>query len=317
LNHIDGQRILITGGTGSLGTALVKRLLSGANGEPKSITIFSRDELKQAVMKSDLHDERLKYIIGDVRNYESVLCATSRVDIIFNAAALKRVEVCEQFPDEAIATNYLGASNIVKAIREFHSPVKVLVNVGSDKGCRPLNVYGMTKALQEARFLVANTECPDTRFIGVRYGNVMGSRGSVIPIWQNQVKNRQPVTVTDPDMTRFLVSLDQAVDTLFESLDQASPGEVYIPILPAARMGDIAKSMAGELAIKIIGKGPGEKMHETLITEDETERVEQRGQYYVITKQRQTRPVINNEYISSGHLITGIELENLLARYKA
>jgi FlaA1/EpsC-like NDP-sugar epimerase len=312
MNLIEGRRILITGGTGSLGTALVTRLLTGCEGEPKSITVFSRDELKQADMKAQFHDDRLHFIVGDVRNYEDVLYAVGNADILFNAAALKRVEVCEKFPDQAIATNYMGASNIVRAIREHNLPVQAVVNVGSDKGCAPLNVYGATKSLQEARLLAANSECPNTRFIGVRYGNVMASRGSVIPIWLEQSRQHKPLTITNPNMTRFLISLNQAVDTLLNALNYALAGEIFIPQLPAARIGDMARIMANGNGTLVTGSGPGEKMHEILVTKEEAEYTHQRAEYYVIN--RSMRPldkVIDGEYISCNHLISNVDLTRL------
>lgn len=310
---VEGLNVLISGGTGSLGTALVKRLLAGYN--PHQIIIFSRDELKQANMKSAFNDGRLEFVLGDVRDYPAVASALSQAHIVINAAALKRVEVCEKHPDEAIATNYMGAANIVRAIRELRLQVQTLISIGSDKGARPLNVYGMTKALQEARFLVANVECPWCRFIGVRYGNVMGSRGSVVPIWLEQIRNDKAITVTDPDMTRFLISLDQAVDTILTALELAMPGEVYIPKIPAAKIGDMANAIGNGNGYLTIGKGKGEKMHEILITEEEAERTLDSGDYYVITKSNQKGPALKGEYISYDHLISRSEVQDLFIKY--
>lgn len=313
---IDGKRVTITGGTGSLGTQLVTRLLSGNDGEPESITVFSRDELKQANMKAVYKDDRLRFVIGDMRDADSVKFVMQDTDILFNAAALKRVETCEKFPDEAIATNYIGASNIVKAIRQMRYPVEAVVNVGSDKNCSPINVYGASKFLQECRLMVANYECPSTRFVGVRYGNVMASRGSVIPIWQEQIRQGQAVTITDPNMTRFLISLDQAVDTLLDALQYALPAEIYIPQLPAAKIGLIAETLLNGYSneIKVIGKGQGEKDHEVLITDQEAERTIQKDGYYVITTQRHPRPVLSKQYISCDHLISQDELRQLFVK---
>jgi nucleoside-diphosphate-sugar epimerase len=663
MSLIDGARVLITGGTGSLGTALVKRLLSGKDGKPESVTVYSRDELKQADMRTAFPDKRMCYIIGDIRDYHAVVSAVSGADILFNAAALKRVETCEKFPDEAISTNYIGASNIVRAIREMRCPVKVVIGVGSDKGCldwhspvklwhgatmpiaelvknkynglvqsydgtgriinkkvigwykiknlfpamyhlsykhmikehghigrgvlltpdhlvltptgwakveslvngnlivtgerapnkkqmglllgsllgdasfgklksiryghcenqrvildlwvdalrnigalhdgvmvrkdhrqnlyrakvnanavtvklkndiqsgelikmmskyfsplllaiwymddgcldkkyarlavcnygnntisemvnllnrkglecheyyqrqygkeygtirfsikgtlklmemigayvpaelrykifdtcaafdptlwrlgesevfvdeaiieirksptrdvycidvedthnfivnnmvlhncQPLNVYGATKSLQEHRLLVANYECPHTRFVGVRYGNVMASRGSVIPIWQEQIRQGKPITITDPAMTRFLISLDQAVDTLLAVLEYAERGEVYIPHLPAAAIGNMARVLVENhpVVIEITGKGFGEKMHEVLITEEEANRTVARNGYYVVTQQKQAKPAIDKEYISRDCLVSSDKLKKLFIKY--
>jgi UDP-glucose 4-epimerase len=259
----------------------------------------------------------MRYIIGDIRDYHAVVSAVSGADILFNAAALKRVETCEKFPDEAISTNYIGASNIVRAIREMRCSVKVVIGVGSDKGAHPMNIYGATKFLQECRLLVANYECPHTRFVGVRYGNVMASRGSVIPIWQEQIRQGKPITITDPAMTRFLISLDQAVDTLLAVLEYAERGEVYIPHLPAAAIGNMAQVLVENhpVVIEITGKGFGEKMHEVLITEEEANRTVARNGYYVVTQSKQPTPAIDHEYISRDCLVSSDNLKKLFIKY--
>jgi FlaA1/EpsC-like NDP-sugar epimerase len=309
----EGMRVLITGGTGSLGTAVTRRLLN--QHEPKQIIIFSRDELKQADMRMAFNDKRLYFIPGDIRDFHRLAYAVSMADIIINAAALKRVEVCEINVEEACATNIWGAINLVQAIREMRLPVQSVVGIGSDKGAKPLNVYGMSKALQEARLLVANLECPWCRFVGVRYGNVMGSRGSVVPIWLDKLSKGQQIAVTDPEMTRFLISLDQAVDTILNVLEFGEPDTIYIPQIPAAKLGDMAKAISGNDNFKIIGKGAGEKMHETLITEEEAERTTVDGNYYVITKQPQKERALVGEYISNEHLVSQSEIESLFTKY--
>lgn len=315
MRALDGLNVVITGGTGSLGVALVTRLLSGKSGKPKSVTVFSRDELKQANMRTSFNDDRLNFVIGDVRDYYAVSSALSNADILFNAAAMKRVEVCEKFPDEAMSTNYIGASNIVRAIREQRIPIRVVVNVGSDKGAHPMNVYGASKFLQECRLLVANYECRNTRFVGVRYGNVMGSRGSVLPIWQEQIKKGLPLTVTDPDMTRFLINLEQAVDTLISAVEYARPGEIYIPKLLAARIGDMAEVLANSHhRVEVVGKGQGEKMHEVLITCEEAPFVIEDNGYYVITRSKPMKSVMQDEYVSSQHVVGRQELYEQFAR---
>lgn len=311
MNKIDGAKVLITGGTGSLGTALVKRLLSGVDGTPEAIIIFSRDEKKQADMRSAFPDPRIHYIIGDIRDYSSVTLAVSYADIIFNTAAMKRVESCENFPEQAIQTNCVGACNIIRAIQEHKYPVKVVVNVGSDKGAEPLNVYGMTKGIQESVLLSGNNRCLDTRFVGVRYGNVMGSRGSVILIWQDQLRQNKPITVTDGKMSRFLVTLDQAVDTLLFALNYAMPGEICIPKLPAAFIGDMADVISQGKEVSVTGKGAKEKMHEILITRDEAPYVMDKWHYFVITREIQKILVINGSYVSSDWIISRAELELL------
>jgi FlaA1/EpsC-like NDP-sugar epimerase len=234
-----GKSILVTGGTGSMGQTFVRRVLSGELGVPKKIVVFSRDEAKQ-------HDMRVRYLnrgvttdevifrnfmnvlefrIGDVRNYDEVCSAVKDADIVVNAAALKQVPTCEYFPAQALATNCLGPQNIVRAIRENGYPVKIVVGISTDKACKPVNVMGMTKALQERIFVSANVLNPATRFICVRYGNVLASRGSVIPLFLDQIGHGGPVTITVPEMTRFLLSLDEAVDTVFAALKGSRAGE--------------------------------------------------------------------------------------------
>lgn len=297
MNHLKKRRVLITGGTGSLGHILLSRLLREA-ALPDKIIIFSRDEAKQ-------HEMRLQYLnniaatdeviysnfkqlvefrIGDVRNYADVCSALKDVDIVINAAALKQVPVCEYFPVQAIQTNCLGANNIVRAISENDLPVKVVVGVSTDKAAKPVNAMGMSKALQERIFISANILNSKTRFVCVRYGNVLASRGSVIPLFHYQIRNGGPVTLTDPEMTRFLLSLDQAVDTVFAAIENALPGEIYVPIVPSVRIENVAKALIDgrDIEIRHVGVRPGEKMHEILISEEEIHHTIRRGDYYVI-----------------------------------
>ena len=226
----------------------------------------------------------LEFRIGDVRDIHSVAEALRGVDVVFNAAALKQVPSCEYFPFEAVSTNVIGPENIVRAIREQDLPVETVVGISTDKACKPVNVMGMTKALQERIFIKANLDCTKTRFICVRYGNVLASRGSVIPLFHEQIENGGPVTITTSDMTRFLLSLDQAVDTIFEAVKLGQPGETYIPRVPSAKVIDIADALIGDREIKteITGIRPGEKIHEVLVSEEEAYRTIERGNYYVI-----------------------------------
>lgn len=313
MNILNGSRILITGGTGSLGTALVKRLLSGKNGKPDSITVFSRDELKQSEMRAQIPDGRLHFIIGDVRDRMAIELALPGTDILFNAAAMKRVETCERNPAEAIKTNCLGSINITETIQKYRLPVHTVIGVSSDKGCHPQNNYGASKLLQERILLAANFDNPNTRYIAVCYGNVLASRGSVIPIFQEQVSKGGPVTVRNPDMTRFLITLDEAVDTLMAALFTAKRGEVYIPIIPSASVGDIADVIIGNknIPIQITGAGPGEKLHETLITEEDAPKVERRNGFYVVTDKYQSEPILTGEYSSKDYLLTKAQLRDL------
>ena len=281
---LDGKRIVITGGTGSLGKTLVKRILTGEMGMPKKVIVISRDEAKQHYMRmAYLHrmvatDEviyrnflnLLEFRIGDVRNYSDVCSVLRDADIVVNAAALKQVPSCEYFPEQVMLTNCMGASNIVRAITENRYPVQTVVGVSTDKACKPVNAMGLTKALQERIFIAANVLNPQTRFVCVRYGNVLASRGSVIPLFHDQIKNGGPVTITTEDMTRFLLSLNHAVDTVFAAIKEAKPGETYVPRAPAATMVNVAKALIGDrkIPIKVTGIRPGEKIHEIMVSDE-------------------------------------------------
>jgi len=294
----DRKSILITGGTGSLGKVLVRRILGGEMGTPKKVIVFSRDEAKQHAMRlTYLHkkvstDEAiyrnfskvLEFRIGDVRDYAAVCSAVKTADIIVNAAALKQVPSCEYFPGEAMLTNCMGAANIVRAISENGYAVNTVVAVSTDKACKPVNVMGMTKALQERIFVAANILNAKTRFIGVRYGNVLASRGSVVPLFHEQIRNGGPVTITVPEMTRFLLSLDRAVDTVFAALETGLPGEIYVPNVASATVINIAQALIGKRKIKIknIGIRPGEKLHEVMVSEEEANHCVKRGEFYAI-----------------------------------
>jgi len=295
---LQGKNILVTGGTGSMGKVLVRRLLSGEIGTPNKVIVMSRDEGKQHDMrmaymhKTVTTDEvifnnfrqALEFRIGNVRHYGEVCSAIKGVDVVINAAALKQVPTCEYFPDQAVMTNCIGAMNIVRAIREQGYPVEAVVGVSTDKAAKPVNVMGMTKAIQERVFTSANVLNPETRFICVRYGNVLASRGSVIPLFHDQIAHGGPVTVTVPEMTRFLLTLDQAVDTVFAALRTAKPGETLVPDAPAATVMNIANSLIGDrdIEIKVTGIRPGEKMHEIMVSEEECHHTVRRGDYYAI-----------------------------------
>jgi UDP-glucose 4-epimerase len=295
---LEGKRILVTGGTGSMGKVLVRRILSGELGTPAKVIVFSRDEAKQHDMRVEYQSgpsstdeviyrnfqQVLEFRIGDVLNYDDVCSALRDVDIVANAAALKQVPTCEYFPLQAVRTNCLGPSNIVRAIREQNFPIETVIGISTDKACKPINVMGMTKAIQERIFLSANVLIPDTRFLCVRYGNVLASRGSVIPLFHEQIKSGGPITITVPEMTRFLLSIEEAVDTVFAALRTGRAGDIYIPIIPAATVINLAKALVGErdIEIKTIGIRPGEKMHEIMISEEECHRTLRRGDYYVI-----------------------------------
>jgi UDP-glucose 4-epimerase len=333
------KRIVVTGGTGSLGKVLVRRLLSGELGKPKSIIVFSRDETKQHAMRLAYQSRKaatdeviyrnfeqlLQFQIGDVRDYHRLSAVLRNADVVFNAAALKQVPSCEYFPFEAVQTNIIGPENMVQAIRENRLPIETVVGISTDKACKPVNVMGMTKAIQERIFVQANMDCPNTRFICVRYGNVLASRGSVIPLFHEQIRSGGPVTITTADMTRFLLSLDKAVDTIFAALKQANRGETFIPRVPSARVIDIAGVLIGNRPIKtvITGIRPGEKIHEILVSEEEAHRAIERGDYYVIMPMlpelrlpKVPAKTLEDEYSSADNVMAKAELAELLKRYK-
>jgi len=296
---LSGKRVLVTGGTGSFGQVLVRRLLEGTIGLPEEIVVFSRSEATQHTMRlafqerqvatdeivyEEMRHERLKFHIGDVSNYAAVSSVLRNADVVFHAAALKQVPTAEYHPFEAVRTNVVGAENIVQAIREHDFAIETVVGISTDKACKPVNVMGMTKAIQERVLAQGALDCPDTRFLLCRYGNVLASRGSVIPVFNQQIRAGGPLTITTPEMTRFLLSLDDAVDIVFAALDGGSSGETWIPRVPAAKMTDIAAALIGdrEIEVKITGIRPGEKIHEVLVSEEEASRTYDRGDYLVI-----------------------------------
>ena len=259
------MKVLITGGTGTLGKELIKKFH-----KEWDITVFSRDELKQAQLKNIY--PKVKFIIGDVKDYQSVSKAVRNIDVVFHCAAMKRIEVCEVNPIEAVKTNVLGTENVVMAAKE--KGIKKLISISSDKGVEPVNVYGMTKAIQEKIVTAEGYNC-------VRYGNVFGSRGSVVPLFIEQAKMGGPVTVTDPEMTRFILTTDQAIELIMLALNSPMDGKVFVKKSPSARIGDIAESFGVE--VEIVGRMIGEKTHEMLISEEETTRVDDKGGYFIIT----------------------------------
>jgi UDP-glucose 4-epimerase len=332
-----GKRVLITGGTGSLGKVLLRRILSEERGKPAKVTVFSRDEAKQHAMRVEYMNapsateeviynnfrRMIDFRIGDVRDIETILPALAQADIVVNAAAMKQVPACEYFPEEAVRTNVLGAENIVRTIRDHGVPVETVVCISTDKACKPINVMGMTKSIQERIFLRANLDCPRTRFVAVRYGNVIASRGSVIPLFHEQIRQGGPVTITHEEMTRFLLSLQQAVDIIFEALANARRGEMYVPHVPSVRVTDLARLLIGERPIRTVVTGirPGEKLHEILISEEEGLRAFQRGKYYVIAnilpelrEESEAFEPLGREYSSADDVMSERQAAQLLAQ---
>jgi UDP-N-acetylglucosamine 4,6-dehydratase/5-epimerase len=262
----DGKTVLVTGGTGSFGRKLIEVLL--ARHDPAAVRVFSRDELKQSELRRTMDDERLRYLIGDVRDLARLTRAMRGVDIVVHAAALKQVPACEYNPFEAVQTNVIGAENIVSAAIENDVPLTIALS--SDKAVNPVNLYGATKLCAEKIVTQGNTYAADSRarFASVRYGNVVGSRGSVIPLFKAQAE-AGVLTITDARMTRFWITLEQAVDFVIDSLGRMGGGEIFVPRLPSMRVVDIAEALAPEAEHRVIGIRPGEKIHEILLTEDE------------------------------------------------
>ncbi len=339
MNLFENKTVVITGGTGSLGKVLTRRLLSGSSGKPKKIIIFSRDEAKQHFMRVEYQQKKkvtdeviyhnfeqvLEFRIGDVRDYHSVCSVLKHADVVVNAAALKQVPSCEYFPYEAVSTNITGGENIIRAIRENDLQVQTVVGVSTDKACKPVNVMGMTKSIQERVFIAANITVPTTRFICVRYGNVLASRGSVIPLFHEQIKNGGPITITTEDMTRFLLPLERAVDTILAALQHAAAGETFVPKVPSARIVDVAKALMGKRKIELVITGirPGEKIHEIMVSDEEAWRTFSRGDYYAIkpmlpelVKKDEGAPALSKEYSSGDSLLSFEETRQLLERNK-
>ena len=314
---LNSKRILVTGGTGTLGSAICEHLLSlGA-----CVTVFSRSENEQHKMRQRISDEHLHFTIGDVRDYQSVRSAVRHADIVCHCAALKQVPACEYFPAEAIRTNVGGAQNIVQAISEEHLPVECVVGISTDKAAYPACVYGNTKALQEATLIQANLEAPDTRFVSVRLGNLIGSRGSVALIFREQVASGGPVTITDPAMTRFWFGPAEAVGVVMTAINEAKRGEIIVPKIGATTVEALARAFIGSRPIskRIIGIRPGEKKHETLISEEEAMRCVQNDGHYVLYPAMgefgRCVSRIGGAYTSDQSLMSDEELMGLLERY--
>jgi UDP-glucose 4-epimerase len=337
---LDDKKVVITGGTGSLGQVLARRLLEGEMGVPRQVVVFSRSEALQHAMRLSfqhrrvatddiVYDEerhqRLVFRIGDIRDPHAVAAVLRDADVVFHAAAMKQVPACEYHPVEAVRTNVEGAANLVRMIQELGLGVQTVVGISTDKACKPVNVMGMTKAIQERILIDANLHCDGTRFIVARYGNVIASRGSVVPLFREQIAHGGPLTLTTPDMTRFLLSLDEAVDLIFAALRSANAGEMYIPKVPAARIADVASAMAGDrdIEMRYIGIRPGEKVHEVLVSEEEASRTTVRGEHLVIAPilpelraADGDEPFDRREFSSADEVVSGPELQALLARHR-
>ena len=283
MDIFEGKVLLITGGTGSFGNAVLRRFL---NSKFKEIRIFSRDEKKQEDMRISLKSDKVKFYIGDVRNYDSVYDAMQGVDYVFHAAALKQVPSCEFYPMEAIRTNVLGAENVMRAAIERE--VKKCVVLSTDKAVYPINAMGISKAMMEKIMVAKSRICQPEKTIlcATRYGNVMASRGSVIPLFLSQIREGKSITITDPNMTRFLMSLEESVDLVLYAFENAAPGDIFVQKAPASTVQDLAiammKLLKRESEIKIIGTRHGEKLFESLVSREEMARAEDLKGYFRI-----------------------------------
>ncbi|MDQ6964361.1 MAG: polysaccharide biosynthesis protein [Mariprofundales bacterium] len=296
-----GKILMITGGTGSFGHTVLKRFL---NTDVKEIRVFSRDEKKQEDMRSALSDDKVKFYIGDVRDYQSVAQAMVGVDYVFHAAALKQVPSCEFYPMEAVKTNVIGTENVLNAA--IVNQVRRVVILSTDKAVYPINAMGISKAMAEKLVVAKSRAIPDdgTVVCCTRYGNVMASRGSVIPLFVHQLKLGSALTVTDPHMTRFLMSLQDSVDLVLYAFSNANQGDIFVQKSPASTVGDLAlaiKELFGSnAAIKIIGTRHGEKLYESLISREEMAKAEDLGAYYRIPADN--RDLNYNKYFVEGEV---------------
>jgi len=318
----DGKKILITGGTGSLGTALTKRLLKT---DVETIRIFSRDELKQVQMQSEFNDERLRFLIGDVRDKERLLRAFEDIDIVIHAAALKHVPVAEYNPFEAVKTNVYGSENVLNACLDKN--VELALAIGTDKAVSPFNTYGATKLLMEKLFISGNyykgKQRENLKFLCVRYGNVLGSRGSIVPTFSKQVLDGKKITITDPNMTRFNITMTQAIDLIFRTIKNGDGGQVFIPKLKAYKVGDMKDAildlMDAKNDVEVISVRPGEKYHEVLINKDEIRNSLESETDYIIFDEKMNNKNnlpfsnLNDQYSSDKvELFTKNELKDIL-----
>lgn len=297
----DGRVLMITGGTGSFGSAVLKRFLKTA---VREIRILSRDEKKQEDMRITYNNPKLKFYIGDVRNYDSIFESTKGVDYIFHAAALKQVPSCEFYPMEAVRTNIFGAENVMNAA--VANRVKRVVVLSTDKAVYPINAMGLSKAIMEKLMVAKSRMSGDegTVMCATRYGNVMASRGSVIPLFISQIKAGKPLTITDPKMTRFLMSLQDSVDLVVHAFEHAKQGDIFVQKAPASTIDDLAKALfalfKSEARVKIIGTRHGEKLYESLISREEMARAEDMGRYYRIPAD--SRDLNYNKFFVEGEI---------------
>lgn len=304
----EDKTLLITGGTGSFGNAVLKRFLST---DIREIRIFSRDEKKQDDMRKAYNNPKLKFFVGDVRDMQSLRDAMYGVDYIFHAAALKQVPSCEFFPLEAVKTNVLGSENVLTAA--IAAGVRKIVCLSTDKAVYPVNAMGISKALMEKIFIAKSRTVDENKTLicGTRYGNVMASRGSVIPLFIQQIKSRQPITITDPNMTRFLMDLTEAIDLVLFAFENAHAGDLMVKKAPASKIGDLARALKelfhADNPVQVIGVRLGEKIHETLLTREESATAVDMGDFFRIPAD--TGGLDYAKYISNGNKTIGSIME--------
>ena len=313
--------LLITGGTGSFGNAVLKKFL---NSDIKEIRIFSRDEKKQHDMRNEFLNSKLKFFIGDVRDYNSINNALKNVDYVFHAAALKQVPSCEFYPLEAIKTNILGTENVLNAC--INNDVKKVICLSTDKAVYPINAMGISKAMMEKIMVAKSRISSNTIFIATRYGNVMGSRGSVIPLFYEQIKKNEPITITNGAMTRFMMTLDDAVDLVLYAFEHGTSGDIFVQKAPASTISELAEALKSiynsTVTLKTIGTRHAEKLYETLLTSEELLLAEDLGNYYRIAADN--RDLNYNKYFTEGinistklleynsHNTTRLDIEHLI-----
>ena len=298
MNNVKNKILLITGGTGSFGNAVLNRFLH--TDHFNEIRVFSRDEKKQDDMRIKLNNKKVKFYIGDVRDFRSIEFAMRGVDFVFHAAALKQVPSCEFFPLEATKTNVLGTQNVIDAAEA--NKVKKIICLSTDKAAYPINAMGISKALMEKVAIAASRNCIHTTVCLTRYGNVMASRGSVIPLFLKQIKNGENITITDPNMTRFLMSLEEAVELVLFAFENGNSGDLFVNKAPAGTIGDLAQSLKelckADNEVKIIGTRHGEKLYETLCTKEEMLKAEDMGAFFRIPADN--RSLNYAQYFSEG-----------------
>jgi len=291
---LNNKVILITGGTGSFGKKMLSFLYQIK--KIKKIIIFSRDELKQFELQKKFNSKKIRYFIGDIRDFDRVYKALNDVNIVINAAALKQVPAAEYNPDEVIKTNILGVNNIVEA--GIMRKVEKIINLSTDKACAPINLYGATKLVADKLITAANFNKGNSKTIlsSVRYGNVINSRGSVIPIFKEMIKNNKSITLTDKNTTRFFLTLDDGVNFVVQSIERMKGGEIFIPKLKSIKIFDLIKVLNNKNKIKIIGMRPGEKIHEMLFSEDDSRNVVESKDHYILFNSYQNLKIYLNNF---------------------